>query len=1137
MGAHIRAHDWSLSPLGPPETWPTPLLTIVGVMLAASQPMFAAWGPERAVLYNDPYAEILGAKHPAALGRPFFEVWHELRESVGPIVERAYAGEPTAMDDIALVMVRHGYPEEAHFSFFYAPLRDEGGAVAGVYCGCAEITDRVLAERRNALLLELGERLVDLVDAETIMAEATRLLGEHLRATRVGFADLSPDGAVARNAGEWLAPGAAGTAGEHALTRFGGGFAAHLAAGRTCAVADIRVDPRTAPGAPAYQALGIASLLVAPVVRGGRTAAALYVHTAAPRSWLAEDIELAEAVAARAWIAVERARAERALRESEAWLSGMFEQAPTFLALLHGPEHRFLRANPGYLRLVGGRPVLGLTVAEALPEVVEQGFVGILDRVYQTGEPYAAEGGRVLLQANPDVPAEERRLDFVFQPIRDAEGAVIGIFVEGADVTEGVRAMAALRESEARGRQTLDSATDYAIISTDLGGRVTRWNEGARRILGWDEKEMLGATLHRIFTPEDVTARRVDAEMRDALTTGRVAAEMLQLRRSGARFPASCALTLLRNDEGKPVGFVKVLQDRTEERRREGRLALLARASAGLLEAPDPDTVLGPLLEEGADLLGYDQAYVYSITPGEASDGACLSLTHSVGVDEDARAALASVPFSGPLCGVVAETGRPLILSHLLATTEPRYAPGRDAGLDTYAGYPVLADGRVAAVIAFGAAARPAFTAEELNLFATLARFLSVVRQRLGREASRERRIEERTAELREREAQLQQAQKMEAIGQLTGGLAHDVNNMLQGIGGALEMVGKRVEDGRLADVPLLLKAGRDGVERAAALTQGLLAFARRGHLDAKPIVVDDVVHGMADLVRRTVGPAIEMQLCLADGNWTVCLDQNRLESALLNLAINARDAMPEGGQLAFSTREASLGAADLGADAATVGPGDFVLVSVTDTGEGMPPDVLGRAFEPFFTTKPIGQGTGLGLSQIYGFVRQSGGFVRMASEVGRGTTVHLYFPRVTAAEAVAPASPSLETTAGETVGRIVLLAEDEHTVRTLAAEALRERGYVVLEAKDGPSALATLAGAGRVDLLVTDVGLPGLNGRQLADAARERRLALPVLFITGYAGTALDDALPSGMAVLAKPFSLDVLLARVAAMVAPASA
>jgi CheY-like chemotaxis protein len=312
------------------------------------------------------------------------------------------------------------------------------------------------------------------------------------------------------------------------------------------------------------------------------------------------------------------------------------------------------------------------------------------------------------------------------------------------------------------------------------------------------------------------------------------------------------------------------------------------------------------------------------------------------------------------------------------------------------------------------------------------------------------------------------------------------------------------------------------------------LTFARRGHLDARPIVVDEVVSGMVDFVQRTVGPGIEVHLRLRGGTGMVRVDRSGLESALLNLAINARDAMQGAGRLTFSTREMSLSTEDLTGDADPITPGEFVQISVSDTGGGMSQDVMAHVFEPFFTTKPIGQGTGLGLSQLYGFVRQSGGFVRIESKVGTGTTLRLHLP-LHSAERAAEAAPSPATAqmADGEGGRTVLLVEDEAAVRCLVAEALRERGHTVLEADDGPSGLRLLSGAARVDLLVTDVGLPGLNGRQVADAARERRPTLPVLFITGYAGTTLDDGLPPGMAAIAKPFALDALAERVAAMLA----
>ena len=410
-----------------------------------------------------------------------------------------------------------------------------------------------------------------------------------------------------------------------------------------------------------------------------------------------------------------------------------------------------------------------------------------------------------------------------------------------------------------------------------------------------------------------------------------------------------------------------------------------------------------------------------------------------------------------------------------------------------------------------------------------------------------EARVAERTAELiqvadalhaaAEERAQveevLRQSQKMETVGQLTGGIAHDFNNMLQGIGGSLDMLQRRVAQGRTADADRYAEGARKTLDRAAALTHRLLAFARRQPLQPKPVELDELIEGMAELVRRTVGPEIEVELCLADGIWNVLCDPSQLENALLNIAVNARDAMPDGGQLTIRTADLSLTAADVvGQDEA--GPGDYVEVSVADTGIGMDEATRRRAFEPFFTTKPIGQGTGLGLSQVYGFIRQSGGIVHLDSAPGRGTAVRLYLPRHGAANGTGQDDgPGVAASVPQAAaGEVVLLVEDETDVRTATAERLRHLGYRVLEARDGAAALRLLHEVPRVDLLVSDVGLPGgLNGRQVADAARERRPGLPVLFITGYAGTLLDGQLAQNMALISKPFAMDALAAKARAM------
>ena len=414
-------------------------------------------------------------------------------------------------------------------------------------------------------------------------------------------------------------------------------------------------------------------------------------------------------------------------------------------------------------------------------------------------------------------------------------------------------------------------------------------------------------------------------------------------------------------------------------------------------------------------------------------------------------------------------------------------------------------------------------------------------------EASLEARVAERTAALtqaisalheevlerEQAEEKLRQAQKMEAVGQLTGGIAHDFNNMLQAIGGSLELMRRRVAQGRPGEIGRFVEAAEQVVSRATGLTHRLLAFARRQTLQPRATNLDELIKGIADLIRRTVGQAIAVELRLADGVWPVLCDANQLESALLNLAINARDAMPTGGRLVIRTVMLRLSPADVAGHEGAA-PGDYVEISIADTGTGMDEVTRARAFEPFFTTKPLGQGTGLGLSQLYGFVRQTGGMVRLESALGQGTMVCLYLPRDTeVAEAEDTHRNIAQSPSGVPRGThgTVLVVEDEDAVRAVVAEALREQGCRVLEAGDGSAGLHMLNSRERIDLLVTDVGLPGLNGRQLA-AARVRRPGLPVLLITGYAGGAVEEALPAGMEVIGKPFALDALASRVHAMV-----
>jgi PAS domain S-box-containing protein len=396
-----------------------------------------------------------------------------------------------------------------------------------------------------------------------------------------------------------------------------------------------------------------------------------------------------------------------------------------------------------------------------------------------------------------------------------------------------------------------------------------------------------------------------------------------------------------------------------------------------------------------------------------------------------------------------------------------------------------------------------------------------------GRDITAERESE---IELSKARDALRQSQKMEAIGQLTGGIAHDFNNLLTGILGSLDLMRRRMTANKPEEALRFMEAASTSALRAAALTHRLLAFARRQLLDTRPNDVNRLILSMQDLLNRTLGERIELNCKLADDLWTAFTDANQLESALLNLAINARDAMPNGGQLSIETMnvqrdEASTSLQD------EVQPGDYVVISVSDTGVGMSPEVLAKAIDPFFTTKPVGEGTGLGLSGIYGFAKQSQGHLRIYSELGHGTTVKLYLPRAMQ-NAVDPPTATAEMPRGQ--GETLLIVEDDATVRLIVRDALQDLGYSILLAPDARTALPLLQSDQRIDLLISDVVLPHVNGKKLAEMARALRPNLNVLFVSGYTENAgvRGDFLEPGMDMLTKPFALDALAAKVHAMI-----
>ncbi|MFC5553113.1 ATP-binding protein [Methylobacterium iners] len=410
--------------------------------------------------------------------------------------------------------------------------------------------------------------------------------------------------------------------------------------------------------------------------------------------------------------------------------------------------------------------------------------------------------------------------------------------------------------------------------------------------------------------------------------------------------------------------------------------------------------------------------------------------------------------------------------------------------------------------------------------------------------AELEQRVECRTRELAEAnlkleaesearlaaETQARQAQKMEAVGQLTGGIAHDFNNMLAIIIGSLDVARRRLADGR-GSIGTYLDLAMEGAQRGAALTQRLLAFSRQTPLTSEITDVNGLIRGMEDLLRRSLGEMVALECVLSGGLWRTRVDQGQLENAILNLVVNARDAMPSGGRLTIETMNAHLDDAYARAHA-EVGPGQYVVVAVSDTGEGMPPEVVARAFDPFFTTKPTGKGTGLGLSQVYGFVKQSGGHVKIYSEAGRGTSVKLYLRREMMADVAVSPSPRSEASPIPlgSAGEIILVVEDEDSVRLATVASLRELGYTVRHACSGPEALVLLDAQPGIGLLLTDVVMPSMTGRMLAEAARAKYPDLRVLYATGYTPNAIvhNGVVDPGIELLTKPFTLDQLARKV---------
>ncbi len=771
---------------------------------------------------------------------------------------------------------------------------------------------------------------------------------------------------------------------------------------------------------------------------------------------------------------------------------GLMLHSPVPLVLLWGADGIMLY-NDAYSIFAGNRhpSLLGSKVLEGWPEAAD-----LNAHVMAT----CMAGGTLQykdleLALNRRGQPEPGWMDLFYSPVIDENGKPGGVIAVVVETTDKVVSARDLAETEKRLQTALSSGRGIGTWDWDVRRDRVVADERFARLYGVDPaRAKAGAPIAEFFAhmhPDD--RARVEADVQQAMRTGMRFNSVYRLvQPDGAVRWVEAEGHCMRDAQGQPLNFPGVSFDVTERIQTEAALRE-SEAQFHMFAQAMPNQVWSATPEGQLDWFN-EQTFRYS---GKGYDDLAGERWAAIVHPDDVQAAALLWRDALESGGIYETQFRIRRADGIYRWHVTRAMPIHDTG---------------GKVIRWVGTNTDIHDQKELN-------------------ETLEQRVEERTSRLMEAEDALRQAQKMEAVGQLTGGIAHDFNNLLQGITGALDRVQHRIAEGRPKEADRFIKAAVESANRAASLTHRLLAFSRRQTLDPRAIDANRMIAGMEDLIRRTMGPNVSVEVVGAGGLWPVRVDPSQLENSLLNLCINARDAMPEGGKLTIETANKWLD--DRAAKERELPPGQYVSLCVTDTGSGMEPEVIARAFDPFFTTKPLGQGTGLGLSMIYGFVRQSGGQVRIYSEQDKGTTMCLYFPRHMGA--LDQEAPSENDIVERGFGETVLVVDDEPTVRMLISEVLSESFYNIVEAGDGPSAIKILETGQRIDLMITDVGLPGgMNGRQVADAARVRRPDLKVLFITGYAENAAvgNGHLDPGMQILAKPFAMSTLAGKVREMI-----
>ncbi len=1035
------------------------------------------------------------------------------------------------------------------------------GEVQGAICTFVDLSERIRSHDRQRFLLELGDLLHGVTHTGEVASVLGDSLGHLLAVQRIGYARVGRDGSLTIDS-DWLEQGRTHRLNLPSLGHWHTSAVEELRRGIIVSVEDSAQDQRLGEMRSLLLEHGVRAGLVVPLLADEKLVGLLFLYADTPRHWTTGDVALVREVAERIRIVIERTAAADALRLAEqrialamdvadlgvwdydidrdliSWdtrlanLVGAAARRSTMrgaalLRALHPADAPRVRAyvtaaiqgggNAYDLRLTfrvrssrQDEPVwLSIRGRERLEPGGQRRLVGIArditrerhdaDRISETNRQL-----RQQIEERREAEARQHALIELGDRLRegDPESAGVAAALELVGARLGLRRVGYARLDEGRGTFVLqqvwtpngsfDQALAYPLLAPDSLGQQD--GEPPLVIDDVSQDPRARANAQRLLDLE--IAALVDIPLYE---DGRLRA-LFVAHDQRARLWTEGEVQFLRDVTDRLWSAICRQRSQEAQRESEGRFRLMADSAPVLIWACDAE----------GQLQFVNQRFASEFDLHDAD-------LHGQGW---------SALLPDAECPAFEGAFRQAIATHsaLRAEVRVRNAQGEWRWLRLEGTPRLELDGEFHGLVGCGVDITEARqTTDQLE------QRIAERTQELGHSHAR------LIAEIYERERTeeaLRQSQKMEAIGQLTGGIAHDFNNMLTGIVGALDLIRLRIANGRTQDLDRYINAAVNSADRAAALTHRLLAFARRQTLDPQPVDVHQLVESLQDLLVRTVGENIVLRLELAPLAWLAHSDTHQLENALLNLVINGRDAMPAGGELCIATANLSLDHETAARE--SLAPGDYVRLSVADTGTGMPPEVKAKAFEPFFTTKPAGQGTGLGLSMIYGFVKQSGGTARIDTEPGQGTTISLYLPRHPEVVTATSDQPTAKVAPRAEAGQTVLVVEDEYAVRMIVLEVLAELGYTALEAGDADSALPIIESDQRLDLLISDVGLPGMNGRQLAEIARGRRPELKVLFITGYAKNAKvrGEFLGENMDMLIKPFDIDALAERIHSMI-----